>query len=90
MTQEQNQGSPSRLLPQSSVLAEAEVDSIAHLMSQDPEHLTPEDRGRIIAALRAQRLKWEAAEKAEAGKPKRVAKAVLATSTIAKAEDLGL
>lgn len=55
-------------IPQSTVLAEAAPDSLAELFSRDPEGLSRQDRSRIIEALRAQRARVEAAEKASGGK----------------------
>lgn len=80
-------------IPQSNALAEASPDSLAELLSRDPFKFTSQDRGRIVAALRDQRAKWEAAEKAEGFKPKATkAPAGKAASLVAKATsgDLGL
>ena len=74
-------------LPQSNALAEAQVDSIAEIMGKDPEGFARQDRDRIVAALRQQRIKWLASE--GAAKP-RAPKALATLSTSAKAEDLGL
>lgn len=52
-------------IPQSSALKEAsEGDSLAEVMSRDPEGLSRQDRDRIIEALRAQRARIAAAEAA--------------------------
>jgi len=75
-------------LPQSSALGEASADSLTELLGRDPEGYSRQDRDRVIAALRDQRVKWEAAERAG---PKPRAKAGTASlETSAKAEDLGL
>lgn len=50
-------------IPQSDALKEATVgDSLAEVMSRDPEGLSRQDRDRIIAALREQRARIAAAE----------------------------
>lgn len=52
-------------IPQSDALREAsEGDSLAEVMSRDPEGLSRQDRDRIIEALRAQRARIAAAEAA--------------------------
>lgn len=52
-------------IPQSDALAEAtKEDSLAEVMSRDPEGLSRQDRDRIIAALREQRARIAAAEAA--------------------------
>ncbi len=52
-------------IPQSDALKEAtEGDSLAEVMSRDPEGLSRQDRDRIIEALRAQRARIAAAEAA--------------------------
>ena len=52
-------------IPQSTALHEAaEGDSLAEVMSRDPEGLSRQDRGRIIEALRAQRARIAQAEAA--------------------------
>lgn len=80
----------SNLVPQSSALAEASTSSLSDLMSKDPFEMTRQDRNLIVAALREQRKKWEAAE-AE-GKKSRPKKAAAAASLVTKqsADDLGL
>lgn len=56
-------GSPE--IPQSDALNEAtREDSLAEVMSRDPEGLSRQDRDRIIAALRDQRARIAAAEAA--------------------------
>jgi len=80
-------------IPQSNALAEASPDSLSELLSRDPMGFQKQDRQAIVAALRAQRVKWEAAEAAAASKPKAprgsmaVAKTLVAS---AAPEDLGL
>lgn len=50
-------------IPQSNALKEAsEGDSLAEVMSRDPEGLSRQDRDRIIEALRAQRARIAQAE----------------------------
>jgi len=67
-------------LPQSQALAEASLDSLAVLMSRDPEGYSRQDRDRIISALREQRARWEKAE-AEGGR-KRGPKALKASEAL--------
>ena len=65
-------------IPQSSALAEAGgPESLSELMSRDPESYSKQDRGNIVAALRADRARREAAEKAasEGGRARRAPKA---------------
>lgn len=78
-------------IPQSPALAEATTDSLAVLFSRDPEGLSRQDRDAIIRALREQRGRVEAADKA-APKPRAVAgsKLPLAGSTSKTTDDLGL
>lgn len=79
------------LIPQSTALLEAEVGSLVELLGRDPERLTTPDRGRIVAILREQRARWEAAE--ASGETKKRSKQVgkeLKTSSDKSAEDLGL
>lgn len=62
-------------IPQSDALKEAsEGDSLAEVMSRDPEGLSRQDRDRIIEALRAQRARIAQAE-ASGTKVPRAAKA---------------
>jgi hypothetical protein len=77
------------LLPQSNALTEASGDSIAELLSRDPEGYTRQDRDRVIEAFRAQRVKWQASEAAGAKAP-RQAKGIATLESSQKAEDLGL
>lgn len=79
--------------PQSTALSEASASSLSDLLAKDPFKFTQQDRGRIVAALREQRAKWEAAELAGGSKPKAAkAPSGKAASLIAKssADDLGL
>ena len=62
------------LLPQSAALAEASVDSLTEVFSKNPADFTPDDIRRMVAKLREQRARFEAAEKA---KPQRGAKLAL-------------
>lgn len=81
-------------IPQSGLLAEAEAESLGDLMSRDPEGFGKQDMRRIIEAQRAQRVKWEAMEKENEGKPKRERTKADATAVLKKASgsagDLGL
>lgn len=79
-------------IPQSTALAEASPQSLAELMSRDPEGYSRQDRDRIITALRADRARREQAEKAAGSRPA-AAKTKgpgLGTATAAKPEDLDL
>jgi hypothetical protein len=81
------------IIPQSHALAEASPESIAELLSRDPEGYTRQNRNTIVLVMREQRVRWEAADAAEGAKPRgRSAgpKAQLASSTAAKADDLDL
>ena len=78
-------------VPQSNALAEATIDSLAELLSRDPEGYTRQDRTRVIEALRAQREKWAAAE--AAAPAKRLAKGSATPALLASpktAEELDL
>lgn len=68
-----------------SPLAEADPRSLQQIFDDDPLNLTDDDIERVVVELRAQRSRWEKAEKAG---PKK-SKAVAAPSAIS-AEDLGL
>lgn len=88
---------PDGTIPQSDALAEAAVESLSELMSRDPEGYGKQDLMAIISAMRAQRVKWELAEAAEAasGKPKRERTKADGPKELLKkasgtAEDLGL
>lgn len=78
-------------IPQSTALAEATPDSLSELFSRDPEGYQRQDLDKIIAELRAQRVRWEAAGAAAPQRaPKGQGKVPLGTSTTANAGDLGL
>lgn len=82
-------------IPQSSALAEASTESLDFLMSMDPFGYlnNRQSRDKIVAGLREQRARFEAAEAAVASgsaKTVRSAKAQLSAKSTAKAEDLGL
>jgi hypothetical protein len=86
-------------IPQSAALGEAQVESLSELMSRDPEGYGKQDLLAIIAAMREQRKRWEAAEAAEAatgkGKKERTkadasAPAALLKRASGTAEDMGL
>ena len=51
-------------MPKSTALIEASPDSLSELFSRDPEGYTSQDLNRIIAEIREQRKRWEAAEAA--------------------------
>lgn len=68
------------VIPQSAALAEADPFSLSELMSRDPEGYNRQDRDRIIAALRQDRVRREAAEKA-AGEGKRAPRATKVAET---------
>lgn len=57
-------------IPQSDALAEAQADSLAELLSRDPED-PKMDRGRLVQALRAQRERWLRVEQEKRDAPKR-------------------
>lgn len=80
------------IIPQSRALAEASPESLAELLSRDPEGYTRQNRNTIVQVMREQRVRWEATEAAEGAKPRRSAgpKAQLASSTAAKADELDL
>lgn len=85
-------GGPSPgLIPLSNALAEAAPESIAEMLSRDPEGYTRQNRNTIVSVMREQRVRWEASE-AEAPKKRGSSspKAQLASSTSAKADDLDL
>lgn len=79
-------------LPVSQALAEATGDSIAELLSRDPENYTKQDRARVVSALRAQRERWVQAEALAASKPKTAPRSVGIRTLVAPGElgDLGL
>lgn len=43
-------------------LAEAQVDSLSHLMSLNPDTLTEDEKMKIILAFREQRVRWQSEE----------------------------
>lgn len=55
-------------IPQSNALSEASVSSISELLSRDPSTLTREQRDRAVQALREQRARFEAGERARPAK----------------------
>lgn len=57
-------------IPQSEALAEAASDSLLELLSRDPFKFQRQDRDKVIAALREQRVRWEKSELEGASKPK--------------------
>lgn len=77
-------------LPQSSALAEAELGSLNEQLSRDPEQYRQQDRAGIIEALRAQRKRFEEAEKLAGSKPKPKVATKLMSETKVAAEDMGL
>lgn len=79
-------------IPQSDALKEtSEIDSLAEVMSRDPEGLSRQDRDRIIEALRAQRARIEAAEKAgPVRQPRGQAKLPLSSAASKTADEMGL
>lgn len=79
-------------IPQSDVLKEAKTDSLSELFSRDPESLTRANRNQIVLAMREQRTKFEASEKAEKKPKAQKVSSVGPKSTVAStsAEDLGL
>ena len=70
-----------------SPLSEPNPAALNEIFALDPEALTkdPSAADRIIAELRAQRGRWEKAEKAKKGAPK-----LETVTTDLKLEDLGL
>ena len=83
-------------IPQSSALAEAQVESLTELMSRDPEGYTKQNRMRVIATQREARARWEQMEREEqaTGKSKtertKADAAQLLKKASGKAEDLDL
>lgn len=76
-------------LPQSLALAEASPESLAELFSRDPEGYSDQDLGKVIEALRAQRVRWAAAE-ATPKPQKEAAKKAKSLIATMNPEDLGL
>jgi hypothetical protein len=77
------------LIPQSTVLSEASPESLTELFSRDPFSFSRLDRDRGVAALRAQRAKWEQSELA-GPKPKATKATSKTLESGASVEDLGL
>ncbi len=81
-------------IPSSEALAEAGAsESLLDLLSKDPFGLQRQDRDKVVAALRAQRVRWEEAEASGASKVKSTkvtSNAVQSLLTGKKAGDLGL
>ncbi len=79
-------------IPQSQALAEAGVDSLAELMSRDPEGYSRQDLSRVVLALREQRERLAKAEVEGGGARKRAVPKISQTSlkTSADIGDLDL
>jgi hypothetical protein len=78
-------------IPQSTALAEASIESLADLMSRDPETHTRDDRDRIVSAMREQRVRLQADERAKPTKaPRTRAPSKLGQAVSASLEDLGI
>lgn len=81
-------------IPQSTALKEAsEGDSLAEVMSRDPEGLSRQDRDRIIEALRAQRARIAQAEASGTKVPraaKQADKIPLSTVATKPLDEMGL
>ncbi len=81
-------------IPTSEALAEAGAsESLLDLLSKDPFGLQRQDRDKVVAALRAQRVRWEEAEASGTSKVKSTkvtSNAVQSLLTGKKAGDLGL
>jgi hypothetical protein len=81
----------SGVIPQSTALAEASPDSLSELMSRDPEGFSRQDLDRLVEALRAQRVRWQAAEaEAQASGKRPNVRQPKVTASPASASDLGL
>lgn len=74
-------------IPQSPALAEASPESLAELLSRDPEGYGRQDLDRVIAAMRQQRERQAAS--AAQPKPPKGDKGLLG-KIAASAEDVGL
>lgn len=73
-------------IPQSPLLASASPESLALLLSRDPEGYSDQDLDKVVEAFRADRRRWEEAE--AGGKPK--AKRIASTAAVvSSSEDLG-
>ena len=77
-------------IPQSAALAEADPDSLSELMSRDPEGYQRQDLDAIIAALRAQRERWQKAEAEGTTRSKATRVSAAVTKSASSAGDLGL
>lgn len=82
-------------IPQSTALAEASPESLADLMSRDPQGFSRLDRDRIVEAYRLQRKRFAEADQEASSSGKRVslpkaAKAPLPSISSANPDDLGL
>lgn len=91
MSNEPEAGSKAPEIPQSTALAEATTDSLAEVMSRDPEGYSRQDRARIVEFLRAQRARQAAADSA-GPKPRQAAAPKLPLSKVATKTlgDMGL
>jgi hypothetical protein len=69
---------PASGIPTSEALSEASPASISELFSRDPEGFSTRDIQAIVEVLRAQRLRFEAAEAAGGKKPKPITENSLA------------
>lgn len=72
-------------IPQSSALAEATIDSLAELMSRDPEGYSQQDLARVVTAMREQRERLALASTQPGGKrpaPVKLSAQVLKTSAL--------
>lgn len=76
-------------IPQSAALTEATADSLAELFSRDPEGFQAQDRQRLVAGLREQRKRWEAAEASGTTRKERT-RGEQRLSSEKSAEELGL
>lgn len=92
MAEEQKPSGPLSpgVIPQSRALAEATPESLAELLSRDPEGYSRQNRDTIVMVMREQRVRWEATEAAGGPKQRSSPKAQLASSTAAKADELDL
>lgn len=77
-------------IPQSPALAEATTDSLAELMSRDPEGYSRQDLSRVVSALREQRERLALAAASGGAKPKAAKGVMVSLKTSAKIGDLDL
>jgi len=78
-------------IPESNALAEADLSGLSELMSRDPEGFSQQDRGRIVAAIRADRARRESAEAAASAAGKKPRGSAKPESVVpASAESWGL